>query len=209
MAYLMTHSLLASWLYLMKDNAFEDATTVKEPFEDFLRTLRREPSQPTAAMQNGIDFEDMVNAIVTSSPTKPLGYDAKWEEAAQQVARILDGAQLQYRAKKLIRCHDMDFLLYGRLDALKAGVIYDIKFSKAYDKGKFLNSTQHPVYFELIPEAEEFTYLISNGQYVWTETYHREETRERFPINACISDFIDWLKAVDMLEIYKEYWKSL
>lgn len=205
MAYLMTHSLLASWLYLMKGNPFEDATAEKEPFEDFLRTLRREPSPPTAAMQNGIDFENMVNSIVAGSFFSD-GYNKKWEDAAGKVAASLAGAQLQYKAKKLISCHDIDFLLYGRLDALKAGVIYDVKFSKAYDKGKFIDSTQHPTYLELIPEAYEFTYLISNGQNVWMETYRREETPSIYPV---LSDFVDWLQAVNLTEIYKEHWEAL
>lgn len=205
MAYLMTHSLLASWLYLMKGNPFEDATTEKEPFEDFLRTLRREPSQPTVAMQNGIDFENMVNSIVLAQ-ANPIYFDKKWEDAARNVASLLKGSQLQYRAKKLISCHDIDFLLYGRLDALKAGVIYDVKFSKAYDKGKFIDSTQHPTYLELIPEAYEFTYLISNGQNVWMETYRREETPSIYPV---LSDFVDWLQAVNLTETYKEHWEAL
>ena len=89
---------------------------------------------------------------------------------------------------------------------LKAGTVYDIKFSGSYDKGKFFDSTQHPTYMELIPEADQFTYIVSNGQNVWTETYRRDETRAIRPV---ISDFVEWLNAVGLMDTYKEYWKSL
>lgn len=61
--YLLTHSLLSSWLYAMKDNPREDATTERDAYAEFLTTLRREPTPTTEAMQNGIDFENLVTAI--------------------------------------------------------------------------------------------------------------------------------------------------
>lgn len=56
--YLMTHSLLASWLYTMKENPYEDMTTERDPMSEFMQTLRRDPTPTTEAMQNGIKFED-------------------------------------------------------------------------------------------------------------------------------------------------------
>ena len=97
-------------------------------------------------------------------------------------------------------------VLYGRLDVLKAGGIYDIKFSKGYDRGKYFDSTQHPVYLELIPEARHFTYLISNGTEVWSETYRRDEAPNIYPI---ITDFLDWLAAQGLLDLYREKWLAL
>ena len=66
--YLMTHSLLASWLYTMKENPYEDMTTERDPMGEFMQTLRREPTPTTEAMQNGIKFEDMVTDII-NGPT--------------------------------------------------------------------------------------------------------------------------------------------
>ena len=221
-SYLMTHSLLASWLYTMKENPYEDALSTRDSFQEFLQTLRREPIPPNEAMQNGIDFEDLITDILELRPTavqhdKVWGKDEfkekrvpvmehKWFEPACKVANIIRNGQLQYKAKKLVQVNGMDILLYGRLDALKAGTIYDIKFSKGYDKGKYIDSTQHRVYLELIQEAEAFTYIVSDGKSVWTETYHRYETPEICPM---ISDFIDWLNVMDLMDTYKEYWKSL
>lgn len=199
--FLITHSLLSSWLYAMKDNPFEDSTTERNPFDEFMKTLRREPTETTDAMLKGINFENLVTAITEGNGDRTNN----WYEAAERIARIVQGGQLQYKAFKEIKVNGMTFLLYGRLDALKAGVIYDIKFSGNYDAGKYFTSTQHPTYLELVPEAKEFTYLISNGSGVWAETYRREETLSIIPI---ISDFIEWLSVFGLMDIYREKWKS-
>ena len=222
--YLMTHSLLASWLYTMKENPYEDMTTERDPMGEFMQTLRREPTPTTEAeemrmkgytyqqetarkvgleaMQNGIKFEDMVTDIINgrADPNDP------WYAAAEKVARRCAGGVLQYKAKKIVEVGGMSLLLYGRLDCLKAGEIIDVKFTKSYDTGKFFSSTQHPTYFELIPEARQFTYIASNGRDVWPETYFREDAPSIFPV---ISDFFDWLRAVDLMQVYQEKWATL
>lgn len=220
--YLMTHSLLSSWLYAMKDSPYEDATTERDPYDEFMKTLRREPIETTKVMQNGIDFENLVTKIVCGQASqirstetqdgqqrlldaKPLTEDP-WYDAANQIAGIIKGAQLQYRAQTVLHLADMTLLLYGRLDALKAGVVYDIKFSTKYERGKYFHSTQHPMYMELIPEVSEFTYLVSNGSLVWCETYQRDETRSIIPM---IYDFFDWLRAYDLMSVYQRYWRAL
>ena len=45
--FLMTHSLLSSWLYCLKENPYEDATSESDPLGDFLKVLRREPTETT------------------------------------------------------------------------------------------------------------------------------------------------------------------
>ena len=115
--YLMTHSLLASWLYTMKGNPYEDMTTERDPMGEFMLTLRREPTPTTEAMQNGIDFENLVTDIINgrADPNDP------WHAAAEKVARRCAGGVLQYKAKKIVEVGGMSLLLYGRLDCLKAG----------------------------------------------------------------------------------------
>lgn len=61
--YLMTHSLMSSWLYAMKENPFEDMTTERDPLAEFVATLNKVPTPPNEAMSNGIAFEDLVTAI--------------------------------------------------------------------------------------------------------------------------------------------------
>lgn len=219
MAYMITHSLLSSWLYSMKENPFADATTEDTSKEDFLRVLRREPTPVTEAMQNGIEFENLVTEICnfnepvqTSLIGTPPSLESllpsavrsnPWFEAALKVAGYARGGQFQCTASKRVTLQGMELLLYGRLDVLRAGHIYDIKFSKTYDRGKYIDSTQHPMYMELVPAAMDFSYLVSNGTDVWTETYRRDETPSIYPI---IADFLRWLEAVGLMAVYKQHW---
>lgn len=200
--YLLTHSLLSAWLYAMQDSPYEDATTERDSYQEFLQTLRKEPGEQTEAMRNGIEFEDLVTDIVNGDAD--TGH--KWYEAACKVAGIVRGGWLQYKAKKEIVVSGIKILLYGRLDVLKAGGIIDIKFSKGYERGKYINSTQHPTYLELIPEADKFTYLVSDGSNVWTETYRRDETPD---IITVIEAFIAYLKENDLWEVYTSHWAAL
>lgn len=197
--YLMTHSLLASWLYMMKENPFEDATTERDPMAEFMQVLRREPTQTTEAMMNGNLFEDLVLRIVNGCADP----GEQWYSAAEKVACRVRGGVTQFRVSRTIHVDGMTFLLYGRLDWLKAGEIVDIKFTKNYDPGKYFDSTQHPIYFELVPEAHAFTYMVSNGNAVWFETYRREESFSIYPV---ISNFLEWLTAAGLMDIYKEKW---
>ena len=223
--YLMTHSLLSSWLYAIKEDPFEDVTTERDHFAEFMDVLNRVPTPTTEAMQDGLDFEKLVTDIATGrfvpefetdgtvnkssyGNGELMGYDKypRWYDAACKVAGVVRGGQFQFKARKYVTVNGIDFLLFGKLDVLKACDIDDIKFSKSYDRGKYFGSTQHPMYFELIPEARRFSYLISNGTDVWTETYIREETRSIYPF---IGDFADWLHDNGLFQIYAEKWEAL
>jgi len=199
LAFLITHSLLSAWSFLLKENPYETAESTANPMEDFMRVLRREPTDTTEAMQNGIDFENDVTAIVQGRSAN----NEKWQDAAAKVAQIIQGGRLQHVAKETVTVGGTPYLLYGRLDALKGGTIYDIKFSRSYDRGKFFTSTQHPAYLELVPEANDFVYLVSNGTDVWTEHYTREETRSILPT---IQSFADWLDGQGLTPVYRQYW---
>lgn len=201
--YLMTHSLLSSWLYAMKSSPYEDATSEKDPYVEFLQVLRREPTETTEAMRNGLDFEDMVTRIASGEEEDT---EHKWYLAACKAAKMVRGGTYQYKAKTEIEVSGINVLLYGRIDFLKAGKVIDTKFSKGYERGKYFDSTQHPVYLRLVPEAEEFVYLISNGTDVWTETYRREETQDIEPV---IAAFFAFLETNGLMEEYKKYWLAL
>ena len=222
---MVTHSLLSSWLYTLKENPYDDATTEADPMEDFMKVLRREPRETTEAMQNGIEFENLVTDIVSGkfAPAfssdgsvnqssygdgEVMGYTKypRWYDAATRIADIVRGGILQYKARKEVSVRGTTVLLYGVLDVLKAGEIYDIKFSKSYSRGKYFDSTQHPMYFELVPEATEFTYLVSNGSDLNRETYRREETPG---ILRDVSDFFSWLEDAKLMDLYREKWIAL
>lgn len=153
-------------------------------------------------MQNGIKFEDMVTDIINgrADPNDP------WYAAAEKVARRCAGGVLQYKAKKIVEVGGMSLLLYGRLDCLKAGEIIDIKFTKSYDTGKFFSSTQHPTYFELIPEARRLPTSPATGA-----MYGRKHTSVRTLPASSLSfpTSLTGLRAVDLMQVYQEKWATL
>lgn len=223
MRYLMTHSLLSAWLRSMKDNPYEEGDDPEKEtaLEEFMHVLRREKTPTTPAMQSGIDFEDLVTAILTGKEKANYHITSRDEtqtlkvyrldehpmyEAAYKVAGMIQGAKLQYVAKKPVTIAGMDFLLYGRLDAMKEGRIFDIKYSGSYERGKFRDSTQHPMYYELVPEIMNFTYVVSNGSDVWTEVYWFDQIPRIEPV---ITDFVQWLQDMNLMETYKQYWGAM
>ena len=199
--YHMTKTLLESWQYVY--DCFEGCE--ESAMEDFIRTLNRQGVEETEAMLNGRTFEDRVYRAANGETIRS---DAKWRKGALAVADIIRGAQIQVRFKKDIEVDGMVFELDGILDALKAGVIYDVKFlNKSMNGvdlyGKYLNCSQHPVYFYLVPEAREFQYLVSDGEDVYIETYQREQSRH---ISEFIHDFIGSVRGMGLLDLYKEKW---
>lgn len=167
-----------------------------------MKTLRREGMQKTKAMLDGQHFENMVTAYTEGAPLD-LGHE--WAPGIQLVGDIVHDAALQVKLSKQVVINNVEFLLYGILDALKAGTIYDIKFSKTYKRGKYLESPQHPMYFELCSEAREFTYLVSNGSELFTETYRRDNTQS---IRQEVSEFMAYLDACDLTDVYCAHWRS-
>jgi hypothetical protein len=199
--YLITQSIISSWSYMHDcfDGCEDDAR------EDFLNALNRVKKEPSQAMLNGLAFEDEVYRCAAGAPRKR---HQNWEPGIQMVAKIIRGAPVQVRVSRELSVCGMTFLVYGILDALKDGTIYDVKFlnkslgsTEVY--GKYLQSAQHPFYFYLVPEAEEFSYLISDGQDLYIETYRPEICRTAAEI---IEEFISSITASGHLDLYKEKW---
>ncbi len=138
--------------------------------EEFKRVLERVPTPSNEAIETGFAFE-------------------KWCENHFPETK---GGMFQVTAKKAVG----EYLLYGRMDCIKAGTIYDYKYTKRYDVGKFYNSIQTAMYFELVPEAKRMSYIISNTKKfhldaIYREDYTREETASIFVI---IEQFMKWIK---------------
>lgn len=186
--YLITSSLLNSWKYAISSkNEYGN-------LEDFKKVLLREPLEETEAVKLGFQFEDFM--IKNYEPTKNGCY--------------------QVKLSKTITNKTGTYVLYGRLDCLKAGEIIDYKHKGSYDVGDFEDSYQHPVYFELCPEANEFEYLICNNYKdgkelkdlnIYHESYLREDVT--MDIGQEIDYFINWLKTVNLYNVYLEHWESV
>jgi hypothetical protein len=190
---LITQSLLSSWLWSYK---------LENGYEDFIKTLRREPIQQTKAMLEGIRFENCLNAVLNGAEIEP---DHEWYNPIMELYPTLYGSQQQAAPSKDVVIDGICFVLYGKLDFLKAGVIYDTKYSKTYRVGKYIDSPQHPMYFAIVPEAREFQYKICDGKYIYTETYHPDEVD---PIERTIKHFMDFLDTHNLVKTYCSNWQS-
>ena len=191
--FLITQSLLSS---------FQWGLRLENGYEDFLKTLRREPIQQNKAMLEGIRFENCLNAVLTGAEIEPIH---EWHKPIMELYPTLYGAQQQASPSKNMTISGIEFVLYGKLDFLKAGVIYDTKYSKTYRVGKYRDSPQHPFYFALVPEAYEFQYKICDGTYIYTETYRPDEVE---PIEKTITNFIRFLEKMNLTSTFEAHWKS-
>ena len=188
----ITQSLLSSWLYTFKtDNGYED----------FLRTLNREKKQPTQAMLDGIRYENCLNNILNG---EPLYEDHEWYNPLMEMSCELQGAQQQVTLFKDINVYGYNILLHGVLDYLREGHVWDCKYSKTYQLNKYLNSPQHPMYLALAPEARDFTYIITDGKYVYRERYQREIVPD---ITVTIKQFLVYLQCRDLFDTFVEKWR--
>lgn len=198
--FLITKSLLSSWGY-----TFDCAEGKEEAYDDFLRALRREETPTPKAAQEGIDFENTVYNVAAGRPT---AIRPGWENGVQKIASIIRGAQVQVRVQRDICVDNVDYLVYGVLDALKAGVIYDVKYKiKSFSQldlaGDYLDNPQHPAYLYMVPEAREFQYLVSDGDDLYIEHYTPAETRY---IGDIIREFINSITGLGLLDEYRAHW---
>ena len=197
---LVTPSLLNSWLYiwLSRDNVKESANdaicledkqdlAMQKAYDEFLGTLRREKTPPNENMLRGIQYEDdCYKGLTDASP-------------------IIKGGAFQIVGKKNVVVDNVAFLMYGRLDVLKNGIIYDIKRVTRYETQKYLHSAQHGFYLDLFQDASQFTYLAFDGNKLHQETYYRGQYK---PTEAILSDFIQWLRENNLWDVYASLWAS-
>lgn len=192
----ITQTLLSSWKY---------SYILENGYEEFLKTLRREPKQQTKAMLEGIRFENVVNAVLDGAPIDP---DHEWLNPILDITDELWGASQQVTVFREIEVQGVTFLLHGVLDFLKQGVIYDTKFSKRYEVGKYLDSPQTSMYFALVPEARLFEYIISDGKYVYREKYPRDLLGDGIePIETTINNFMSFLDRQNLQDEFIKNWE--
>ena len=188
----ITQSLLSAWEWSFKKD---------DGYEDFLRTLNREKKPPTKAMLDGIKFENVLNSVLNG---EQIPDDHEWKFPITEMAQELSGSQQQVSIFKDIYVDGQPILLHGVLDYLHAGHIYDCKYSKTYHLNKYLTSPQTPMYLALVPEAKDFTYIISDGKWVYRERYPRDIVP---PIEIEIREFLTYCKQHELYEILVQKWR--
>ena len=187
----LTQSLLSDWQY---------SFVMEDGYERFVKSLNRVPKKPTEKMLNGVAFEGCVNSTLNGAF---IPEDHKWYKPVMELAKYLHGSQQQVALKRDIIVEGVCFELFGVLDFLRAGVIYDTKFSDSYRLNKYLHSPQHPMYFYLVPEARRFEYLSCDGKFIYKEIYYPEDTE---PIELTIRQFMRYLEKHNLIETFTSKW---
>lgn len=163
--------------------------------EDFLRVLRKERTEPTVAMQMGIDFENHVRDICE-------GRAAPSDDNASKLADIVRGGIWQPWLGREYK----GLWLYGRADVIKCDTIYDIKVCDSYDDfGKYQYSLQHHIY-SYCTEIKKFVYAINERKktvdYLFFEPYHFDYAAME-DMDIKINDLIGFINNND--EFKKEF----
>lgn len=191
----ITKSLLDAWYWSYKK---------EDGWDQFLSVLNREPLQPTKAMLDGTRFENVLNNVLNGTPITP---DHEWYTVIVEMAMELSGSQQQVNlyADSGITYNGTPILLHGVLDYLKAGHIWDCKFSKTYHLNKYhwSDTTQTGMYLALVPEAMDMTYIISDGKWVYRERYPRDIVP---PIQTTVNQFLVFLEKQNLIEIFERKW---
>ncbi len=168
--------------------------------EDFIKVLNKEEFEPTESILKGFEYEKYMQ---------------------ENFEETLRGA---YQVK--VSKEYGDYLLYGIIDCLKGGIIYDYKYTKNYEEGKFFNNHQTLMYLEMVPEAKKMVYLITNKfnkteypdlnfkdvskvEYEVGDIFREEYTKDMFPetMNSILHKFEQWLKQYNLFDLYTEKWK--
>lgn len=200
---LITPTLLNSFAFYTQEIEYKSE---EEQRQEFLQTLKRVKSEPTEAMQRGIDFEnDVFNICNDGFPSVDKGEE--YYNIVSKIAYLVKQGLWQQVVKKDIAVGNQEFLLYGKCDVIKADTIYDIKFTSNYDIGKYLNSSQHLIYL-YCSGLSKFQYLISDGKSYWIEDYYNDSNIEN-NIKSKINEFIGYLENDEQAKtIYFENWRS-
>ena len=182
-------------------SAYEWTFKKEDGYDEFIAALNREKKRVTTAMLDGIQYENVLNSVLDGAEITP---NHEWYTPITEMAEELQGAQQQVTLFRDINVDGVDFLIHGVLDYLRAGEIWDCKFSKTYKLNKYLGSPQTAFYAYLVPEARRFTYIISDGTWVYRERYPREIIE---PIEPYIKNFMQFLDMHNLVNIYAEKWQ--
>lgn len=207
---LVTASLLSSWLWYLQD----ESDNAKE---SFLTVLRREQTPDNPAMKSGRAFETRVRFLTESNyqfterdvadvAETADDVDDDYNECVKEVADIVSGGAWQASSSIIVNIGGVEFCLYGRRDVLKGAWVYDLKFTKTFEIGKYLDSPQTEMYIRLTPEVLGMKYLACDGKTVYEDSYLREDVGL---IDTTVQNFWNWLgQNPEMKEIYCEKWQS-
>lgn len=150
----------------------------------------------------GVQYENVLNNVLLGETMPP---DHEWYKPITEMAEELAGSQQQVTLFKETEVDGQSILLHGVLDYLKEGHIFDCKFSRRYALNKYYwgNTSQTSMYLALVPEAFDFTYIVTDGKWVYRERYPREIVP---PIEDTIKIFMKFCEKYNLRKILEENW---
>lgn len=202
--YLITHSLLSSLSWYLKESSTK---TDEQQRQEFLQTLKRVKNEPNENMALGLKFEADIKAKCDGYFLLAEEKNPYYEDICADLTKVIKGGIWQHATKKELSVNGYNILLYGRCDVIKADTVYDIKYTSSYELGKYQDSGQHWIYL-YCTDLPKFSYLISDGKEWWREDYYADNSLEN-KVKANISDFLNYLNNdKEAKELFLTNWKS-
>lgn len=175
----------------------EDETLARE---DFLRMLAREPISDNLVSEAILKGRALETNVFTYCDNPYTGAPGYIEEIGQ---RCMGGMRQVVVQSEL----DGKYLLYGRVDQMRANIIRDIKYCAFYDTGKYIRSAQHRIYL-YCSGMPRFDYEVTNERDVWVETYYNHDAMGD-EIRGLVWDFTQYLKGdPQALELFNTHWRA-
>lgn len=208
MKYLITVSLLNSFSFFMSE--YGDR-------EDFIRMLNKE-FHSNEYIERGIKFEDDILEYNKSGILPEFNQEIKLTETRlnnhnlmcdciREFGDEVKGGFWQKSFSKTIKIGDDNFVIYGRADVVKEDTIYDIKYTKKYDLGKYKDSMQHRIELAC-SDFPTFKYIVSDLKDTYVEEYQKSDD-DLDIVREKIIALIRYLEAdKEAMELFKAKWKS-
>lgn len=208
---LITPTLLNGWRWYMNARASEYDPELPDGI-------------PSAEdMLNRKEFLDLLRRVRVQKVSEPIELGKALETDVQEYAEMGGYKGAPYHIKRMgemcrggvwqepiSMVFEDRFLLYGRIDHMLGDCIDDIKFvmeAGNYDVGKFLKSSQHPIYLE-ITQLPRFRYLVSDGFDYWVEEYRRQPDNSE-TVRSFVHEFERYLTGDDEArDLFTKHWKA-
>lgn len=146
---------------------------------DIMPSLRRDEIETNKAMLDGIEFEKRaINGEIS------------------ELKELVNGGLYQEKLYK--KCEG--YVLFGFADLIKGLKIYDFKFVKNYEIGKYRNAVQHLIYM-YCADIDEFEYIIgTKDDFIFYEYYSRNDEE----LIKIVNQFDRWLDKTGNRELYNK-----
>jgi hypothetical protein len=132
-------------------------TWKERAYQDLQNQLKRDYPPSNDIQQRGFDLENAVQVVALANNVDGV----KASDYFKQLAGECLGAEFQKKVKRYVKIDDVEYCLYGRIDAWFPDIIKDIKSTGNY-KGEsyYLSTFQHRLYC-FITRIPKFRYLVA------------------------------------------------